>query len=168
MVDRFKLITDVHVFLKNDKDKILMLRRENTGYEDGNYSVIAGHLDGHEEVIEAAIREAKEEAGIEIRFIDIKVVGIMHRKENDKEFPFFFLLQDGLEKSSTWSRKDVMTSHGFQYVICLSTQSPMYVERSNSGEMGCFLTATVGDRTSTVLFASLPDKANFRKEAQIG
>ncbi|MCY3713439.1 MAG: NUDIX domain-containing protein [Gemmatimonadetes bacterium] len=89
MVDRFKLITDVHVFLKNDKDQILMLRRANTGYEDGNYSVIAGHLDGHEEVIEAAIREAKEEAGIEIRFIDIKVVGIMHRKENDERISFF-------------------------------------------------------------------------------
>lgn len=89
MVDRFKTITDVHVFLKNDSDCILMLRRANTGYEDGNYSVIAGHLDGHEEVIGAAIREAKEEAGIEIRYIDIKVVGVMHRKENDERISFF-------------------------------------------------------------------------------
>ncbi|MCY3771907.1 MAG: NUDIX domain-containing protein [Gemmatimonadetes bacterium] len=89
MADKFKLITDVRVFLKNDRDEILMLRRTNTGYEDGNYSVIAGHLDGHEEVIEAAVREAKEEAGIEIRSIDIEVVGVMHRKENDERISFF-------------------------------------------------------------------------------
>ena len=89
MVYRFKTITDVHVFLKNDSDDILMLRRANTGYEDGNYSVIAGHINGNEEVIEAAIREAKEEAGIEIRYMDIKVVGVMHRKQNDERISFF-------------------------------------------------------------------------------
>ena len=88
MADRFKLITDVHVFLKNDNDEILMLKRTNTGYEDGNYSVIAGHLDGHEEVKEAAIREAKEEAGIEIRSMDIEVIGVMHRKEDDERISF--------------------------------------------------------------------------------
>ncbi|MDE2845890.1 MAG: NUDIX domain-containing protein [Gemmatimonadota bacterium] len=96
MVDRFKTITDVHVFLKNDNDDILMLRRANTGYEDGNYSVIAGHLDGHEEVMEAAIREAKEEAGIEIRYMDIKVVGVMHRKQDDERISFFL-------SASRWS-----------------------------------------------------------------
>lgn len=83
MADRFKLIADVHIFLKNERNEILLLRRVNTGYEDGNYSVIAGHLDGQEEVVEAAIREAGEEAGIEIRASDIEVVGVMHRKEND-------------------------------------------------------------------------------------
>ena len=89
MAAKFKLIADVHVLLKNDNDEILMLKRTNTGYEDGNYSVIAGHLDGHEEVKEAAIREAKEEAGIEIRSMDIEVVGIMHREENDERISFF-------------------------------------------------------------------------------
>ncbi|MXY47753.1 MAG: NUDIX domain-containing protein [Gemmatimonadetes bacterium] len=96
MVDRFKTITDVHVFLKNDNDDILMLRRANTGYEDGYYSVIAGHLDGHEEVMEAAIREAKEETGIEIRYMDIKVVGVMHRKQDDERISFFL-------SASRWS-----------------------------------------------------------------
>ena len=34
----------VHLFFLRD-DQILLLRRFNTGYEDGKYSVVAGHLE---------------------------------------------------------------------------------------------------------------------------
>ena len=40
--NRFKLIPSVHLFLVQGQN-ILLLRRFNTGYEDGKYSVIAGH-----------------------------------------------------------------------------------------------------------------------------
>lgn len=86
--DRFKLVSAVHLFLVKD-GKILLLRRYNTGYEDGNYSIIAGHLDGNEEIKCAAIREAKEEAGITIKSEDLKVVGVMHRKTTDERIDFF-------------------------------------------------------------------------------
>ena len=89
MPDKFKLIATVHIFLTNNEDEILLLRRFNTGYEDGKYSVIAGHIDGNEEVKTAAIREAKEEAGIEIQPSDIEVVGVMHRKGEDERVDFF-------------------------------------------------------------------------------
>jgi hypothetical protein len=44
MPEKFKLNPEAHIFLLNDLDEILLLRRLNTGYEDGNYSVIAGHV----------------------------------------------------------------------------------------------------------------------------
>ncbi|MGC5326580.1 NUDIX hydrolase [Brevibacillus sp. SYSU BS000544] len=88
MQERFKLATAVHLFFIKDS-QILLLRRWNTGYEDGNYSVVAGHLDGNEEVREAAVREAKEEAGVQLEIADVEVVGVMHRKSADERIDFF-------------------------------------------------------------------------------
>jgi 8-oxo-dGTP diphosphatase len=85
---RFQLKAAVHLFLLRDNE-LLMLRRFNTGYEDGKYSVVAGHLDGGEEVKTAAIREAREEAGIELDPSALEVVGVMHRKSNDERVDFF-------------------------------------------------------------------------------
>lgn len=89
MAEKFKLIPEAHVFLMNGNDEVLLLRRFNTGYEDGKYSVVAGHIDGNEEVRAAAIREAREEAGIHIEISDIEVVGVIHRKDEDERVAFF-------------------------------------------------------------------------------
>jgi 8-oxo-dGTP diphosphatase len=87
---RYRIISAVHLFLIRD-DQVLLLRRFNTGYEDGNYSVIAGHLDGGEEVIAAMIREAYEEAGIEVAPEDMRVVGVMHRNTSPERIDFFLI-----------------------------------------------------------------------------
>ncbi len=84
------LLCAVHLLLIQDKT-VLLLRRCNTGYEDGNYSVIAGHLDGNEELKAAMIREAREEAGIEIAPGHMHVVGVMHRKAADERIDFFLI-----------------------------------------------------------------------------
>lgn len=90
MKERFKAIVAVHLFLRKG-NKILLLRRFNTGYEDGNYSVPAGHHDGGETVSSAMIREAKEETTIDIKPEDLRVVHVMHRNADDWErIDFFF------------------------------------------------------------------------------
>ena len=85
----------VHLLLVKE-GRVLLLRRYNTGYEDGNYSVVAGHIEGGEELKTAMVREAREEAGIEISSFNLEVVGAMHFK-GDKEYISFFL------KASVWS-----------------------------------------------------------------
>jgi 8-oxo-dGTP diphosphatase len=92
--NRFTMPVAVHLFLLKGTE-ILLLRRYNTGYEDGNYSVPAGHLDGNEEVLSAAIREAKEECGIDIRPEDLYVAGIMHRRSADERIDFFVVTRPG-------------------------------------------------------------------------
>lgn len=69
-MERFKLPSAVHLFLICDS-QVLLSRRFNTGYEDGKYSVVAGHLNGDEEIKAAMIREAREEVGVEISPLDL-------------------------------------------------------------------------------------------------
>ncbi len=85
---RFRLLAAVHVFLLQD-DQVLLLRRHNTGYEDGKFSVPAGHLDGDETVQSAARREVLEEVGIELGDQELAVVGVMHRRSDDERIDFF-------------------------------------------------------------------------------
>jgi 8-oxo-dGTP diphosphatase len=71
------------------EDEILLLRRFNTGYRDGEYSVPAGHLDGGETVMSAAAREAREEVGVQIEANDMVFSSVMHRIEDDERVDFF-------------------------------------------------------------------------------
>jgi 8-oxo-dGTP diphosphatase len=87
---RFTVPVAVHLILVRGND-ILMLRRFNTGYEDGRYSVIAGHLDGGEDVIDAMCREAHVEAGITLDPRATRVAGVMHRRSHNGERIDFFL-----------------------------------------------------------------------------
>lgn len=77
--ERFKITPASYLVLIKD-GKFLMLRRFNTGYEDGNYSLVAGHLDGQETFRQAIVREAKEEAGIILNSEKLQVVHVMHRQ----------------------------------------------------------------------------------------
>lgn len=86
--ERLKAFVTVHLLLMQN-NRILLLRRFQTGYEDGNYSVIAGHVDGNEEIKAAMIREAREEASIIILPEDLDVIGVMHRKNEDERIDFF-------------------------------------------------------------------------------
>jgi 8-oxo-dGTP pyrophosphatase MutT (NUDIX family) len=81
-MERFKIIAACYLILLKD-GRILMLRRCNTGYEDGNYSLVAGHVDGGETFLRAMAREAAEEAGIIIAPDKLEVAHIMHRNGND-------------------------------------------------------------------------------------
>jgi 8-oxo-dGTP diphosphatase len=78
----------VHLFFIRD-DQILLARRFNTGYADGQYSVPAGHLDGGETVIAAAAREALEEVGVQLEADCIHYSSVMHRLDGEERVDFF-------------------------------------------------------------------------------
>ena len=76
--ERFKITPAVYLILVKD-NRILLSRRLNTGFCDGAYSLVAGHFDGGETMIQAAIREAREEAGIELMADKLRLVHVQHR-----------------------------------------------------------------------------------------
>ena len=88
LMSRARFPVTVHLFFFRE-DQILMLRRFNTGYADGQYSVPAGHLDGGETVRAAAAREALEEVGVRIEADDLSITVVMHRIEGDERVDFF-------------------------------------------------------------------------------
>ena len=85
---RAKFPVTVHLLFFR-QDQVLLSRRFNTGYADGQYSVPAGHLDGGETVIAAAMREAQEETGVSIQPSDLVFSSVMHRNEGDERVDFF-------------------------------------------------------------------------------
>lgn len=75
---RFKLKVGVFLLLiKNNQ--VLLLRRFQTGIDDGKYVVPMGGHDGHEPLSHAAVREAKEECNIEIPPENLAICHVMHR-----------------------------------------------------------------------------------------
>ena len=69
--------------LLRDGDKVLLLKRKNTGFADGMYSLVAGHVDGGETLRQAVVREAKEEAGITVYEKDLRLVHVVHKLPED-------------------------------------------------------------------------------------
>lgn len=85
------MIASSYLILIKD-DRVLLSRRFNTGYMDGHYSLPAGHVDEGETVEDCLVREVKEEIGISVKKKDIKLVHVMHRKENDIRLDFFYMV----------------------------------------------------------------------------
>jgi len=90
--EKFKLRSAVYLLPIRD-GKILLSRRFNTGWMDGKYSLIAGHLDGNETVFEAMIREALEEAKIIVDKDDLVPATVIHRKSEVEYVDFFFVVE---------------------------------------------------------------------------
>ena len=87
---RYQFVSAVHLLLIKD-NQVLLARRFNTGYEDGQDSLPAGHIDQGEPAIQAIIREVKEELTIRVEKKNLEVVHVMHRNGDDHERIDFFM-----------------------------------------------------------------------------
>jgi 8-oxo-dGTP diphosphatase len=77
--DRFTSIVDVHVLLRR-AGRILLLRRAGNVYASGQLCLPSGHLEDGENILEAAVRETKEETGITLDPATMRLVLSIHQR----------------------------------------------------------------------------------------
>ena len=95
MKERFTnvIVTDLIIMRKrNNATEILLSKRKNTGYKDGEYELPGGHLEKDEDLFDSMIREAKEELNILLERRDLKILHIMHHYTGNR-INFIFLTE---------------------------------------------------------------------------
>lgn len=80
---RFALSVSVFVIVRNAEQQVLLLRRANTGWHDGHFSLPAGAHDGAEPLAAAAARELREETGLRASPDDLRLVHLLHCAAGD-------------------------------------------------------------------------------------
>lgn len=91
---RTRLVAAAYLALRRG-DEVLLQLRAGTGYMDGHWALLAGHLERDESVLDAAVREAEEEAGVVVDATDLVPLTTLHRFEPggppiEQRVDFFF------------------------------------------------------------------------------
>ena len=92
MSARARAVVAAHLLVIRE-GAVLLSRRANTGYEDGKYSVPAGHVEPGEHAVAAGSRELAEEVGITAKFDDLRFALVMHRQAEEPRIDFFFAVE---------------------------------------------------------------------------
>lgn len=78
-------------------NEILLLRRQNTGWLDGYYDLPAGHLEDKETLKEGTARELKEEACLDVKLANLRLIHIYQNHNNPERPHYGFVFQ-----ASSW------------------------------------------------------------------
>ncbi len=93
----------VFVILRRDDGKTPFVLRKNTGWMDGFYGLPAGKVEKGETFLQAAVREAKEEVGVDVLPENLKHVLTIHRDSPDDEVDGDMTWVDVFFEASEWS-----------------------------------------------------------------
>ncbi|MGH3620615.1 MAG: NUDIX hydrolase [Sciscionella sp.] len=80
----------VHVILTSPEGRVLLMRRDGSGYADGQLGLPAGHVDLGETPTDCAIREIAEELGIQLDPSELQPGGVMFRHSLEPRVDIFF------------------------------------------------------------------------------
>jgi 8-oxo-dGTP pyrophosphatase MutT (NUDIX family) len=74
-------------------EKILLLERMNTGWNDGMFTLPSGHIEKNEAPQDAIIREVNEEVGIKLEKKDLIIKTVLYRKSDKDEERVDFIFE---------------------------------------------------------------------------
>ena len=86
---RSNAAVNCHLILRREGEILLSLRK-NTGWKDGYWGLVAGHIEDGEPASVGMIREAFEEIDIRIDIADLSLVHVCHHKSDRQNVDLFF------------------------------------------------------------------------------
>jgi len=90
MITQYKVCSN---FVIMNGNKVLLQKRKNTGYQDGMWALVGGHIEDRESVFQATKREAKEELGIDVELNDMEIVHCIQLKTNKDYIHYFVMIK---------------------------------------------------------------------------
>ena len=105
----------VTVLLLNEKEKILILKRsDKVKTYKGMWGGVAGYIEEHEEPYETALKEIKEEVGLETKDVEllkkIDPISFIDYYEDEKYdwkiFPFLFKIKNKTKIKIDWEHTE--------------------------------------------------------------
>lgn len=117
--------TGVHIVLER-AGSVLLMRRKGTGFFDGLYSLPGGHVEEGESLRDAAVREMREETGLDLGRAEWEHLGVIHRRSDSNRIDFFLrprrwqgepvINEPDKCDALTWARPAELTAETVAYV----------------------------------------------------
>lgn len=92
----------VYVLLRRDDGKVAFVKRAHTGWMDGYYGLPAGKVERFEPCLQAAVRGAKEEVGVDIDPRHLSHVLTVHRDSPEDDTDDDMTWVDVFFETSQW------------------------------------------------------------------
>jgi len=100
-MERFTAPAGVVLMLIKETDgvkKILLQRRQNTGFADGLLDLsCSGHVEKGEPMSDTVLRECAEELGLTLKKQDLRFVCFIHKRDGDKIYYYGYFVCDNFE-----------------------------------------------------------------------
>lgn len=103
--EKFKLKFAAYLIPRKGNQVLLSLR-QNTGFMDGMYGLVSGHVEEGETVEEAIIRETSEETGAIVALEALKFVFVMHRLKNEPQDDYVDIYFETHDWSDEFTNKE--------------------------------------------------------------
>lgn len=110
--DKNLLHNEVAAFIINDKEQVLLQKRSaNKRFNPNKWALCAGHVDAHESLENAILREIKEEVGIDISIDDLHQLGEREFtiRDSNSHITYFYYIRSNLNEKDFIIQKEELS-----------------------------------------------------------